>query len=282
MTRRARRFLRDIGRDYGGRARRFLRGIGREYGVAAKHCGDLSSFTRYGIDIVLSRVMREHSIPRAGSLRTIRTRSGAKVTYRLSRADIQTVREVWFDQVYRLPFEFDGRGGVLLDLGGNIGCTSVYLALRYGFDRTITVEPVSDNAALARRNLMQNEVAAEVIEGAVGAVSGTVHFATSADRNRGRIDVRGDLVVALLTPKEILARAGGSLALVKMDIEGGEEEILDEDVSWLSGVAALIVEFHPAIVDYARLVEVIEDQGFAFFPPGSVYERTTDAFLRVP
>lgn len=263
------------------RAGRFLRGIGREYVVTAKHCGDLRSFTRYGIDIVLSRVLRYLPVPREGTLRTIRTKSGETLTYRLSRADIQTVREVWFDQVYRLPFEWEGSGGVLLDLGANIGCASVYLVRRYGFERVIVVEPVPDNVVVARRNLMQNGVLAEVIQGAVGPTGGTVAFAVAVDRNLGRIDSAGDILVDLVTPQELLARAGGNISLMKMDIEGAEEPLLVDDLSWLSRVDALIAEFHPRIVDYPRLVSLVEDRGFMFFPPGSVYERTTDAFRRV-
>ncbi|MEA2612135.1 MAG: hypothetical protein QOI52_94 [Chloroflexota bacterium] len=263
------------------RAGRFLRGMSREYVVTAKHCGDLSSFMRYGIDIVLSRALRYLPVPRAGALRTIRTRSGATLTYRLSRADIQTVREVWFDQVYRLPFEWPRSGGVLLDLGGNIGCASVYLVRRYGFERVIVVEPVPDNVVVARRNLMQNGVFAEVIQAAVGPTAGVVAFAAAVDRNLGRIDSAGDILVNLVTPQDLLALAGGSISLMKMDIEGAEEQILVDDASWLSRVDAVIAEFHPTIVDYPRLVSLIEDQGFAFFPPGSVYARTTDAFRRV-
>lgn len=258
-----------------------MRGIAREYVVAAKHCEDLTSFTRYGIDIVLSRVLRYLRVPRAGSPRTIRMRSGAIVTYRLSRADIQTVREVWFDQVYRLPFECEWSGGVLLDLGANIGCASVYLVRRYGFERVIVVEPVPDNVALARRNLMQNGVLAEVIQGAVGPTAGTVAFAEAADRNLGRIDSGGDVLVDLVTPQDLLALAGGHISLVKMDIEGGEEPLLVADASWLCRIDALIAEFHPTIVDYPRLISIVEDRGFVFFPPGSVYERTTDAFRSV-
>jgi FkbM family methyltransferase len=262
------------------RGRRFLRGIYREFGVAAQHCGNRRSLTRYSVDIVLSRVLRYVTVPRAGSLRTIRTKSGATITYRLSRADIQTVREVWFDQVYRLPFEWPA-GGVLLDLGGNIGCASVYLARRYGFDQVIMVEPVPDNVALARRNLTQNGVDAEIIQGAVAPTGGTVAFTVTADRNLGRIDRGGDTLVELVTPSELLKRAGGRISLVKMDIEGAEEPLLVEDDSWLVQVDAVIAEFHPEIVDYPRLVSIVKERGFMFYPPRSVYERTTDAFRRV-
>jgi FkbM family methyltransferase len=54
---------------------------------------------------------------------------------------------VWFDEVYRLPF--DEPSGTLLDLGANIGLTSVWLAKKYQIERVIAVEPDRTNAILA-------------------------------------------------------------------------------------------------------------------------------------
>src|SRR5262245_33437124 len=56
---------------------------------------------------------------------------------------------------------------------------------------------------------------------------------------------------------DTLVRAGSSslwgadVDLVKMDIEGGEGPLLQENVGWLGRVKSLIAEFHPQIIDYS-------------------------------
>jgi tRNA1(Val) A37 N6-methylase TrmN6 len=69
------------------------------------------------------------------------------VCYRLNKGDLHSIREVWFEEAYRLPFE--DPSGTLLDLGANIGLTGVWLAKRYAIERVIAVEPDCDNAMLA-------------------------------------------------------------------------------------------------------------------------------------
>jgi hypothetical protein len=53
----------------------------------------------------------------------IRLHGGNQVCYRLDKGDLHSIRDVWFDEAYRLPF--DDPSGTLLDPGTNIGVTSV-------------------------------------------------------------------------------------------------------------------------------------------------------------
>jgi FkbM family methyltransferase len=215
-----------------------------------------------------------------GRRRAIVLRNGVRVTYRLTRADIQTVREVWFQEAYRLPFELPGMGGTLVDLGGNIGLASVYLAQRHAFARVVIVEPVAENAALARLNCERNGVAAEIIQAAVAPEPGLVNFALTTEFNQGRIDASSadGVVVRAATVPEIVG-ATGTIRLLKMDIEGGEGPLLTEGAIWLDRVLALVAEFHPDLVDYPGLVRILERRGFTFVPGGSVLPFSADAFL---
>ena len=229
------------------------------------------------------RVPRNARAPprRYNAPRSIRLRDGVQVTYRLTRADIQTVREVFFQQSYRLPFELPGSGGTLLDLGGNIGLASVYLTRRHGFSRVVIVEPVPENAALARLNCERNGVAAEIVHAAAAPTAGEVSFALAAEHNQGRIGagVNGSLRVRAATVPE-LTGTPEAIRLVKMDIEGGEGPLLDDGAAWLDGVLALVAEFHPDLVDYPGLVASLERRGFTFYRGGSVLPYSADAFLR--
>ena len=76
----------------------------------------------------------------------LRLRGGVTITYRFNKGDIWSVREVWLFECYRPPFEI--AIDHVLDLGANIGLTSLWLAKRYGCGRIIAVEPSAANARL--------------------------------------------------------------------------------------------------------------------------------------
>ncbi|MGB7680711.1 MAG: FkbM family methyltransferase [Candidatus Acidiferrales bacterium] len=211
-------------------------------------------------------------------MRQVRTRSGVTLCYRLNRGDLQSIREVWFEEAYRLPFP--DPCGVLLDLGANIGLTSLWMAKRYPFTRIIAVEPVPSNAALARRNFELNGIKAEVLEAAVGAREGTGKFQVCRNSNQGKLSESG-VPVAMVSVDFILEKfALPQLDLVKVDIEGGEQELFLGPTAWLDRTKAIIIEFHPTSVDYPLLTKLLEDRGFDFIRANTAFPNNMDCFWR--
>lgn len=158
-----------------------VRAMWNECQAALRFGGDAPSVVRLALDIVLYRVLRVIRLPNENRPRTIRLRSGERLTYRLNRGDIQSIREVFFGEVYRLPFSLQPR--VVVDL-------------------------------------------------------------------------------------------------LKIDIEGGEQALLDSDLAWLSRIGAIIAEFHPDVVDYESLVQRLVDHGFVYVPAGAAWPNQMDAFIR--
>lgn len=228
----------------------------------------------FALDAVLYRVQRIRPRGGLGSERTIEMKEGPVLTYRRNRGDIQTIREVWIDNVYRLPIEFAPRS--VLDLGANIGLASVWFSNAYSSYVT-AVEPLPSNADLARKNFMQNRVAGEIIQAAVGPEDGVGWIEIGLQPNLGRLATYG-MEVSVVGISSLLRRLG-QVDLVKLDIEGGEAALLEEP-GWLDACRALIVEFHPAVVDRDKLAAVIVERGFAFYPAGSVLPKTADFFVR--
>jgi len=203
---------------------------------------------------------------------------GVQLCYRLNKGDLHSIREVWFEEVYRLPF--DSHAGTLLDLGANIGLTSVWLATKYPIEDVIAVEPDRNNANLARRNLELNGIRCKVLEVAVGPLDGTAKFQSCQVSNLGRISDTG-VPVPVMTVGTILERSVFSrLALVKIDIEGGEGQLFDGLTEWLNHTDAIIIELHPVLVDHYRVIEAIVSRGFTYIPSNSVFPRNMDCFKR--
>ncbi len=228
------------------------------------------------------RLLRIVRLPGMNGERTIVLRDGIRLTYRLNRGDIQAIREIWLAQTYRPPFPAVSLP-VVVDVGANIGFTSLYFASRYGARLVVAVEPDPDNATLLRRNLAQNGIEAVVLESAVGPDDRVARFARTTDSNLGRVADAG-IAVEMLSMASILERIGDAeIDMLKIDIEGGEGALFDAaDLSWLRRVRAMMIEFHPEVVDRAAIVEIITGYGFDFIPVGSVEEKSADTFVRQP
>jgi len=249
----------------------------REWRACARLCADLQSALRLGLDFALSRFLF-WAPERVGRFRKVRLHGGVQLCYRLNKGDLHSIREVWFDEAYRLPF--DDPSGTLLDLGANIGLTSVWLAKKYPIESVIAVEPDRSNAILARRNLDLNAIKSEVLEAAIGPHEGTVGFESSQVSNLGRVSEKG-LPVPMITVDTILEKSAcPKFALVKIDIEGGEQQLFDGPTGWLDRTDAIIIEFHPTLVDHPKIIKTVAGRGFTYIRSTSVFPNNMDCFKR--
>ena len=257
---------------------RFFHNVIAEWQACAKISYDIRSQFRLSVDFVLSRLL--FALPRhfVNRVRQVRTHDGATICYRLNRGDLQSIREVWLEEAYRLPLP--DPSGVLLDLGANIGLTSVWLAKRYRFSRIIAVESVADNAVLVRRNLELNGIEGVVLEAAIGPKEGSARFQVHRNSNQGRLSDSGT-PVAMVTVESILSEhLVSQLDLVKVDIEGGEQELFLGPTGWLDQTKAIIIEFHPLLVDYPGLIRLLQGRGFEYIPANTAFLNNMDCFWR--
>lgn len=245
----------------------------------------LRSRLRMAWDVWLLRL--RFIVPESNTARDVCCQGNARLRYRLNRGDLQGLREVWCNKVYRLPF--DGHTGTLVDLGANIGLTSVWLQRAYRFDRIIAVEPDPANAALVRENFALNDIRAEVIEAAVGPADGTACFSRNASSNLGHVvngwqaSAHDGVQVPMVSMDTILGKLpeAAEIDVLKLDIEGGEAALLLEGSrAWLARVSTIIAELHPEVVDCDELVRYLESQGFDHIPPNSVFPENMTAFVR--
>ncbi len=151
-------------------------------------------------------------------------RGGGSISYRRNRGDIQGIREVFLDEFYRLPSEIMPR--VVVDLGANIGLTTLWLNRHYEIEKCVAVEPVPENVRLLKKNLHDNHIDCEVMESAVASFHGTATFVAPVDSNLGHLGDAGDISVTRVTMNEIVDSLGCRVNLLKLDIEGGEQDLL--------------------------------------------------------
>lgn len=242
--------------------------------------GDRTSFLRLFTDTLLLRALRVLGLPVSNRERTVRLRGDAVITYRLNRGDLQSLREVWMDEHYRLPLHL--WPNTAIDLGANIGLTSVWLATRLGCQRILAIEPSRENARLLSRNLNQNHIVGEVLSAAVGPTDGWVGFAAHEASNLGKTVREGGVTVRMLSMDTILRHLNTDEAvdLVKIDIEGGEADLFAGDVRWLQRVRCIIAEFHPGFVDYGQIIATLHREGFVYLKESGRYLDHMDIFVQ--
>jgi FkbM family methyltransferase len=185
-------------------------------------------------------------------------------------ADAFVHSEVFEHQYYRLPLRFAPT--TILDLGANIGLSTIYFGRLYPESRIACVEPVPENMKLLIRNLKENAVEADVIAAAIDAKDGVVAIERGAADYGHRIATAAaslapavSLEVAGVSVLSILKRLGWDrIGLLKIDIEGHESILLSQACEWLADVDALCVEYHHdfAEADLGRLA-----RQFGFLSP---------------
>jgi FkbM family methyltransferase len=149
------------------------------------------------------------------------------------------------------------RGGVIVDVGANIGNHAVFFAV-YMAELVIAIEPAPELAALLRQNLAANLIEnATVIEAAAGAKAGEGYVVRpqGSVTNAGATQVRpilnqvspagADLVPITTIDAIVEAHAGEigdrTVTLLKIDVEGNEYAVL-------AGSKRLLAEHRPHLL----------------------------------
>lgn len=137
-----------------------------------------------------------------------------------------------------------GRRPLVVDLGANIGASSVWFARLFPQAKVIAVEPDPDNVAICRRNARGYDI--EVVAAAIGSEAGFVDLVDSTEKWAVRTVRREEAAVPVTTMARLLAEHGEGceLLLVKVDIEGFEADLFAANTEWVAEAMVLIVEPH--------------------------------------
>lgn len=157
------------------------------------------------------------------------------------------------------------RPQTILDLGANIGLTSIYYARAYPGAQLACVEPMPNNVRLLRENLALNGIAAHVFPAAVSTEDGVIRMAVHAKDYGHPIAGAGDSSEILecegVSVPTLMQRLGWDrIGLLKMDIEGYEKHLL-ADSPWMEQVDAMAIEIHDGFTP-DDLAKVAERHGF--------------------
>jgi FkbM family methyltransferase len=176
-------------------------------------------------------------------------------------SELEVLREVFLDREYDL--ELRGEPAVIVDLGSNIGAAIVFFRARHPAARIVGLEPDPNAFRRLRANVAGLEdvkilaVAAAAVDDHRPFYPASESWLSSFQARTGEageaIEVDTRSLDSLLAELDI-----DKVGLLKVDVEGAEEEILPA-FSGLASVEAVVGEIHPDVVgDPEALVRLLE------------------------
>ena len=203
------------------------------------------------------------------------TDRGRRIEFEMTDRYLGAFKGVFVDREYDCADRLPVPPRRILDLGGNIGFGSVFFAGLFPKAVFGVVEPDPRNLPLLRRNLEINGVAAQVVEGAIGAEAGSLQLRFGRDptcsslAGTGMHDLSDTVRVDLTTVPQVLENLGwDKVDLLKIDIEGAEDDLLSRHNDWLERVGAILMEIHPNTTA-ERLNRCVAPHGFTLERFGS-------------
>lgn len=144
--------------------------------------------------------------------------------------------------------EAEGARPVIIDGGGNIGYAMLTFARDYPFAHVVSVEPDDDNIRVLRRNaesLPQDKVTP--VHGAVASRAGhsrvIAHERGSAGLMTEFCDADAPGAVRAYTISELVDLVpGGRPWIVKLDIEGAQNELFSANLDWIGQTDLIVLE----------------------------------------
>ncbi len=195
---------------------------------------------------------------------------------RFGLEDMRTLVDLLAARLGRHPL----RGLEMIEVGGNIGSTTLQALTALGAARVHVLEPVPANVRLLRANLELNGLREQAVvhQVAASAEPGSLRLTLSPDNsgdNRvapGAVDAildswephdrREVITVPAVTLDDLAATAGvdpGRVGMIWIDAQGHEPWILDGASSLLAAGVPLICEYWPAGLTRAGGLERFEE-----------------------
>jgi FkbM family methyltransferase len=206
-------------------------------------------------------------------LPTLQLRCGLRLHHTIADGPVALVLEIFADECYSQYFDFP-KEGVIVDLGANIGAFSLYCARKSDKLLIHAYEPNPKTNQTLRQNIIVNnkQDRVRIYDEAVGRARSDFRMWTNVPSliasgygATSLSDEENSITVPMIDINEVIDRAGESVDLLKIDIEGAEADLLEAATpSTLSKIKRVVLEYHEYLCAdaLARCKAVLEASGF--------------------
>ena len=161
-------------------------------------------------------------------------------------SDFVVFEEMFIDQQYRTNIP-KSAVKTIIDAGANIGLSALYLLRKFPSATIICLEPEDTNFELLQQNLRNYQNAVLLKKGLWHSKQYLSFINTQAEKwafeikaaTAGEHDIAGVSINDLMIEYHL-----ENIDLLKMDIEGSEKEVFEQNTEWTDKVTYIIVEIH--------------------------------------
>jgi len=195
-----------------------------------------------------------------------------------SSEELFILEEVFIDGIYNVELN---QPFVFIDIGMNVGITSLFFAKKAMCKKVIAFEPFQPTLLLAKKNFEKNEISKKIQVNEIGLGYPTRTVVVSySDENKGCVGI-GGAVSSIARKKDVreeqlrimdvfeaLNDIADERIILKIDCEGSEYEIMERlnDTRLLSRFDAIMIEWH--FKGAASLQKMLLDNNFKILSTG--------------
>ena len=164
---------------------------------------------------------------------------------------------------------------LIIDCGANIGLSAFYFSREFPNAKIVAVEPEKNNFLMMKQNCdgLGN---VEILNNAIGSSDGFANIESKdAENNSFRTfrNLKGDGEIEVVSVNSILSDNKDLVPfIIKIDIEGFEEDLFSANTEWVGKFLLLIIETHdwmlPKQANSRNFLNVISDQNRDFVHRG--------------
>lgn len=184
-------------------------------------------------------------------------------------------REVFSQGAYYV--ELESAQPLIIDAGAHIGLATLYFKKMYPNAKIWSIEPLIENFKLLEKNVQENQLSDIVLIQAALTKSGAettlyldstpLHWWSTAGKephgwNHQQTTTSRQVPATQLS--QLLREIGQPIDLLKLDIEGSEQEVLVEAQPQLKNVHQMMIEYHPTETQsLSKILTFLENNSFS-------------------
>jgi FkbM family methyltransferase len=199
-------------------------------------------------------------------------------------SDIDVFKQIFFDNEFNDLHELILNQKIeiktILDLGGNIGISSLWFNSTYKNPQIFIVEPDVDNFRILEENLKLNKVNSTNINKGIWKDSRKLYFdRTFRDAQSWSIaltekPISKEYINSISIDDLVKQYQITKIDLLKIDIEGGEVSVFDnegEGLNFLKITKVIAIEIHKEFDIKDKIIKTLTLQNFAFYKSGEYF-----------
>lgn len=187
-------------------------------------------------------------------------------TFAFRKSDLSGLNEILIDREYEfLSQDIAGKKDFsILDCGAHIGLPILWALTVNPSIKVLSVEASPDTFKILSGNCAGAKADWKTIHRACWSTKGEICFSTRGDSMSHRAETGGKIKVATIPLSDLINQLSPdkNINLMKVDIEGAEEEFLCAAPELLSRIDSIVIELHPKLCNTDR----VRDTLAAYFP----------------